>query len=114
MPLETPALLLLPHLHTCVLLRLLPVPRASSSIHPTALNFINLLPNYATLHQLNATSYDAYVSEFVSTVKPQILCMDYYPMMQPSGDTREGCKWGAQQAHTLVLFLCVYPPPRQN
>jgi hypothetical protein len=42
-----------------------------------SLRFINLLPNYATPAQLNATSYGDYLSEFVTTVKPDILCMDH-------------------------------------
>lgn len=62
---------------------------AIRAVHPSALTFINLLPNYATLRQLNASSYDAYVSEFVDIVKPQALCTDHYPMMQPGADTRQ-------------------------
>ena len=40
---------------------------------PQALRFINLLPNYADAStQLNASSYRAYASEFVKTVKPDL------------------------------------------
>ena len=40
---------------------------------PGALRFINLLPDYATPKQLNATDYKDYVDTFVRTVKPDIV-----------------------------------------
>ncbi len=46
---------------------------------PGKLRFINLLPNCDPATCLNASSYPAYVSEFVSTVQPDVLCMDAYP-----------------------------------
>ena len=41
------------------------------------LRFINLLPNYASSAQYNATNYTAYVNLFVEQVKPDVLCMDH-------------------------------------
>ena len=59
-----------------------------------ALRFINLLPNYATLQQLNATSYESYVRRFVEIVQPDVLCMDHYPyffnMDKTSNTSTEG------------------------
>ena len=49
---------------------------------PATLRFINLLPNYATEAQLNASSYGAYVNTFVKIVDPDILCMDAYPFFE--------------------------------
>ena len=49
---------------------------------PSALRFINLLPNYATPAQLNASDYDAYVREYVRTVRPDVLCTDAYPFFE--------------------------------
>jgi hypothetical protein len=46
------------------------------------LRFINLLPNYAVASQLNASSYSAYVQEFMETVDPDVLCMDHYPFFE--------------------------------
>ena len=49
---------------------------AVASTSPGALRFINILPNYATDKQLNATDYDDYVQRFVDEVQPDLLCMD--------------------------------------
>ena len=51
--------------------------------HPGKPLLINLLPNYAAPGQLGAPSYDAYISTFVDTVKPEILSMDHYPRFRP-------------------------------
>ena len=44
---------------------------------PGALRFINLLPNYGIPG--GPSAYADYVSEFVSVVKPDLLCFDHYP-----------------------------------
>ena len=54
------------------------------------LGFINLLPQYASAAQLGTHTYEQYVSRFVREVDPDVLCMDYYPMMEPHADTRAG------------------------
>jgi hypothetical protein len=46
---------------------------------PGKLRFINLLPACDPATCLNASSYPAYVSEYVSIVQPDVLCMDAYP-----------------------------------
>ena len=46
--------------------------------HPGKLRYINLLP-FCPPSQLNATSYEDYVSSFVRIVKPDVLSFDYYP-----------------------------------
>lgn len=57
---------------------------------PGKLAYINLLPDYANAAQLGAPNYDEYVSRFCKEVRPDVLCMDYYPMMTPTADDRDG------------------------
>jgi hypothetical protein len=57
---------------------------------PGKLAYINLLPDYASPAQLGAANYDEYVSRFCKEVGPDVLCMDYYPMMTPRDDGRDG------------------------
>jgi hypothetical protein len=57
---------------------------------PGKLAYINLLPNYANAGQLGAPTYDDYVERFCKEVGTDVLCMDYYPMMTPTADGREG------------------------
>lgn len=57
---------------------------------PGKLAYINLLPDYANAAQLGARDYDDYVSRFCKEVRPDVLCMDYYPMMTPTADGRDG------------------------
>ena len=57
---------------------------------PEKLGFINLLPAYASAIQLGTRTYEQYVGRFVREVNPDVLCMDYYPMMEPHTDTRNG------------------------
>ena len=60
---------------------------------PGKLRFINLLPNCDPTTCLNTSSYPAYVSQFVETVRPDVLCMDAYPNFvnapNASGPSRE-------------------------
>jgi len=53
---------------------------------PGALRFINLLPNYY-LPAPSSPVYDAYVADFVSIVKPDILCFDHYPQFYPGSES---------------------------
>ena len=39
--------------------------------------FVNLLPNYATPAQLNASSYGDYLERYVQVVRPNLLCVDH-------------------------------------
>lgn len=60
---------------------------------PGKLGFINLLPTYASAAGLGEGGphpYEKYVADFVRQVNPDVLCMDYYPFMQPRSDTRDG------------------------
>lgn len=70
-------------------------------VHPGRLGFINLLPTYADDAQLGERgphSYDTYVADFMRQVNPDVLCMDYYPYMQPGHDTRDGYR------HNLAIL----------
>ena len=57
---------------------------------PGTLRFINLLPNYASPTQLGAASYREYLEAFVTTVRPDMLCFDHYPVFGPGSDTSDG------------------------
>lgn len=57
---------------------------------PGKLAYINLFPNYANAQQLGAKDYDEYVSKYLEQVIPDVLCMDYYPVMKPGEDGRDG------------------------
>lgn len=58
-----------------------------SARSPGALRFINLLPNYASNGALGADSYADYLSQFIATVKPDILSFDHYPVFGPGSAT---------------------------
>jgi len=57
---------------------------------PGKLAYINLLPDYANAAQLGAPTYDEYVSGFCKETGCDVLCMDYYPMLTPNADGRDG------------------------
>lgn len=57
---------------------------------PGKLAYFNLLPDYAPLSALGTASYDEYVRRFAKETKCDVLCMDYYPMMTPTADGRDG------------------------
>ncbi len=48
--------------------------------------YTNLLPDYASAGQLGTATYDDYVSQFLSTVKPAIFSYDYYPFLTGGAD----------------------------
>jgi len=54
------------------------------------LGFVNLLPAYASPAQLGTPTYEEYVKRYVREVNPDVLCVDYYPMMKPHVDGRTG------------------------
>ncbi len=56
---------------------------------PGKLTLINLFPNYATLKQLGAESYDEYVEKFLQELNPAVLSTDHYPYMNPDEDSRD-------------------------
>ena len=83
---------------------------------PGKLRFINLLPNCST-SQLNASSYQAYVRDFVDIVQPDVLCVDYYPSFATPADSPDPSMDGykrnlavlrsnARRRAVLELFWC--------
>jgi hypothetical protein len=57
---------------------------------PGALRFINLLPNYGFPGPNSTAAYEAYVSDFISVVKPDLLSFDHYPNFGPAHTTGAG------------------------
>ena len=57
-----------------------------AALYPGHLRFINLLPNYATPAQYNASTYSDYVDAFVSQVDPDVISMDHYPFFELADD----------------------------
>jgi hypothetical protein len=53
------------------------------------LRFANLLPIYSKTKQLNASSYEKYVEEYVAALKPDVLCTDIYPFFNSTGRMHE-------------------------
>lgn len=58
--------------------------------HPGKLAYFNLFPDYAPLWALGTKDYDEYVGRFAKETGCDVLCMDYYPMMTPTADGRDG------------------------
>ena len=50
--------------------------RAADPLHVA---YVNLLPDYIPAAVLGAPSYEDYVEQFITTVRPQLLSYDYYP-----------------------------------
>ena len=57
-----------------------------AALDPAHFAYTNLLPNYASAGQLGTTSYDDYVNQFVTTVKPLLISWDYYPFLSNGTD----------------------------
>ncbi len=57
---------------------------------PGKLGYFNLNPDYAPLSVLGTASYDEYIKRFAEETGCDVLCMDYYPMMTPTADGRDG------------------------
>ncbi len=55
---------------------------------PGRLGYINLYPNYANQQQLGTETYDEHVSQFLEAIDVDVLSMDHYPALKPSGDSR--------------------------
>lgn len=53
---------------------------------PGKLRFINLLPNYGFPGPNSTPAYLQYVTDYVTTVQPDILCFDHYPLFGPAGN----------------------------
>lgn len=57
---------------------------------PGKLAYYNLLPDYAPAWALGVPTYDEYVGRFAKETACDVLCMDYYPMLTPFDDGRDG------------------------
>ncbi len=53
---------------------------------PKRVAYTNLLPNYASAGQLGTATYDDYVNQFLTTVKPALVSWDYYPFNSDGTD----------------------------
>jgi hypothetical protein len=96
--------------------------------------YINLLPNYATFHQLGmddkelygALSYREYLEVFVREVPVTFLSFDHYPVIEENGVSRLRAQWYANLenirtvsqkhglpfwAYTLSVAHRIYPTP---
>lgn len=51
------------------------------SVDPAHIDYVNLLPDYATPDQLGAPTYQKYVDRFAATVPSSFLSFDYYPII---------------------------------
>ncbi|MEO8874929.1 MAG: hypothetical protein ABI461_05015, partial [Polyangiaceae bacterium] len=71
--------------------------------------YVNLLPSYATVGQLGVATYDQYVSQYLSSVKPDIVSFDHYPFLSDGTDTTTFFSdLATMRAHALaggVLFF---------
>ncbi|HUW62076.1 MAG TPA: hypothetical protein VMZ06_13830 [Candidatus Bathyarchaeia archaeon] len=56
---------------------------------PGKLALINLFPNYCDLKRLGTGSYEEHVACFMEEVRPDVLCMDHYPLFKPGQDGRQ-------------------------
>ena len=52
------------------------------SLDKTGVPFINVFPSYATAEQLGAPSYEEYVEQYLSTVKPRMISYDHYALLK--------------------------------
>ncbi|NLN76696.1 MAG: hypothetical protein GX139_10340 [Armatimonadetes bacterium] len=57
---------------------------------PGKVGYFNLNPDYAPLSVLGTSSYDEYIKRFAEETGCDVLCMDYYPLMTPTADGRDG------------------------
>ncbi|HEX7663901.1 MAG TPA: beta-galactosidase [Polyangiaceae bacterium] len=57
-----------------------------AALDPVHFAYTNLLPNYASAGQLGTSSYDDYVNQFLTTVKPKLVSWDYYPFLSNGSD----------------------------
>jgi len=56
---------------------------------PGKLALINLFPSYCEPERLGTPTYDEHVRLYMEQVRPDVLCMDHYPFMTPTKDTRD-------------------------
>ena len=52
------------------------------ALNPKVVPYINLFPTYATPEQLGTPTYEEYVEQFLSIVKPKVLSYDHYALLQ--------------------------------
>jgi len=57
---------------------------------PGKLAYVNLYPSHATPRHWGVATYEEYVSRFLREVRPDVLCFDRYPLMNPDKDERDG------------------------
>ena len=55
------------------------VVAALRATDPAHVAYVNLLPNYIPASALGAPTYEDYVEQFVTDIRPQLLSYDYYP-----------------------------------
>lgn len=53
---------------------------------PARLPFINLFPNYATPDIRGTATYQAYLRQFVTAVRPTVISFDHYPLLDTGAD----------------------------
>lgn len=75
---------------------------AFSRADPDTPVYINLFPNYASPDQMNVPTYEAYVENFITTVKPEILSYDHYALME-GGVLRDGYFSNLESIRTAAL-----------
>lgn len=62
---------------------------AVRAAHPGKMAYVNLFPSYASAKALGSATYEDHVREFCDVYKPDVLCMDHYPSMDPGKDMRD-------------------------
>ena len=62
---------------------------AVRAARPGKMAYVNLFPSYASQKALGTATYDEHVRQFCDVYKPDVLCMDHYPSMDPGKDMRD-------------------------
>jgi hypothetical protein len=79
---DEPAATLIPEVKKCV-----DVIRKE---RPGKLAYFNLFPDSVPLSAYGTPTYDDYIGRFAKETGCDVLCMDHYPSMTPTADTRDG------------------------
>ena len=58
------------------------IQEAFHAVSPGKEVYINLFPDYASPGMLQAKDYDDYLEQFMTVVRPDVLCYDYYHFLQ--------------------------------
>jgi len=95
-----------------------PVAAVVAALHradPAHLAYVNLLPNYIPAEALGAPSYEDYVEQFITTVRPRLLSYDYYPFGKEKDRsgffTNLAVIAAAARRHGLPFMLIVLATP---